>query len=359
MQKRIYTLLIALFLLPLVGISQSEKDKEEAYKKGLLAIRLMDDGKIDESLRILEEAAKLDPKNGDYPYEMAYAYYLKEDYQMAIKLSRKSLKYKNAGKEAYALWGNALDNLNEHKKAVKVYNKAIKKYPNEGLLYLEKGISFERRHDYYEALQIYQKGVATDPMFPSNYYRLTNLFLSSNNKVPGLIYGEIFMNLERGSQRTLNMSEALYKTYKEAVHFEGDTVKKVDLCEIILDMDIFKREMKLPLCMIFGTRFTVAAATIDEINLKNLAEVRANYIDLYFESDYEQYPIVLFEYHKKMIEAGVFGVYSRYILQMGAEEEFEEWLDENEEEYERFIEWYTTPENILLIDKSNAFIFRH
>lgn len=55
-------------------------------KKGLEAIKLMDNGKFDESIKLLEEAQKLDPKKFDYPYEIAYAHYIQEDYKGAIKI---------------------------------------------------------------------------------------------------------------------------------------------------------------------------------------------------------------------------------------------------------------------------------
>lgn len=50
------------------------------------AIELMDNGKIEASIELLEEAQKLDPDRFDYPYELAYAHYLKKDYKGAIKI---------------------------------------------------------------------------------------------------------------------------------------------------------------------------------------------------------------------------------------------------------------------------------
>ena len=46
----------------------------------------MDEGKLDESIKLLEESQKLDPENYMYPYEIAYAYVQKKKYEKAIKI---------------------------------------------------------------------------------------------------------------------------------------------------------------------------------------------------------------------------------------------------------------------------------
>ena len=58
----------------------AQNNEEIALQKGEVAIKLMDNGKIEESIMLLEECQKLDPENFDYPYEIAYANYLKKDY---------------------------------------------------------------------------------------------------------------------------------------------------------------------------------------------------------------------------------------------------------------------------------------
>lgn len=354
-----FTLLIAgLFFLNFSN-SYAQNDKENAHSKALLAIRLMDDGKINESITILKECISLDPTNYDYHYEHAYAHFLKKDYKKVIRLGKKITKMKHVNFEIFALVGNAYDELDDPKKAIQSYDKGIKLFPDEGLLYLEKGIVYERRAEYGEAVALYTLGVTMDPLFPSNYYRLANLFLHSDNRVPGLIYGELFMNLERGSQRTIEMSKRLYQAYSESIQIESDTVRKIDFCKLSLSIDDLTSGRGFPLCMVFGLRFSLAAANMQEMSLQSLAKTRTAYIDLYFENDYDAYPIILFEFHQKMIENDVFDAYNHYIFQIGAEEEFKVWLEENEEAYEKFIDWFTSQENLLLPSKENYFIFTY
>lgn len=357
MKRTIYLFLFFISLTTSNTFAQS--NKELANTKAHLAVRLMDDGKIEESITILKECMKLDPKNYDYEYEYIYAHYLKQDYESVIKLGKKLSKKKNANYEIFALIGNAYDEFDNPKEAIKYYDKGIKKFPDVGLLYLEKGILFEKRGEYGTAAYYYSSGIIAEPSYASNYYRISGLYLESDNKVPGLIYGELFMNIERGSERTVRMSETLYNTFSEGVTFENDSTRSFNLCKNNFNLADFKKYETFPLCLIFSLRFAPTLSNINEINLANLSEVREKYIPLYIENDFKSYPIILFEYHQKMIDAGVFNAYNHYIFQIGAEEEFQQWLEENKEEYDEFLEWYTQPENILTPTKEKYFIFNY
>lgn len=356
---RLSTYLFITFLFINASALFSQSNEELARTKAHLAIRLMDDGKIEESILILRECMKLDPNNYDLEYEYAYAHYLKEDYENVIKLGKKLCKKKNVGFEAFALVGNTYDELDNTKAALKYYDKGIAKFPNVGLLYLEKGILYEKRGYYDHAAYFYNSGIIAEPSYSSNYYRISSLFLESENKIPGLIYGEIFMNIERGSERTVRMSEALYETFYNGITFENDTTKHFNLCKNNFSLSDYQKYESFPLCLVFSLRFTPTLASIDTINLENLSKVREKYVPLYIANDYKRYPIILFEYHQKMIDAGVFNAYNHYIFQIGAEDEFQEWVEENEEELDEFLDWYSQPENSLIPTKDKYFIFTH
>jgi uncharacterized membrane protein YvbJ len=89
MNRTIETIAVIL-LLTAVQVSFGQSTNEEkAYAKGMAAIELMENGEIEKSLNLLEEAKKLDSKNINYPYEIAYAQYLKKiSKQLVKRLSR-------------------------------------------------------------------------------------------------------------------------------------------------------------------------------------------------------------------------------------------------------------------------------
>ncbi|MBL4649191.1 MAG: tetratricopeptide repeat protein [Aureispira sp.] len=351
--------LILLSLLILQSFSLFAQDnKELAWNKAKEALKLMDNGKIEESISLLEECKKLDPEEFTYPYEIAYANVLKKDYKTAIKILNKVKKYKKLNSQVYQMSGNCYSHLGNSKKAIKEYETGMKQFPNSGNLHLEKGNVFLNQKMYSEAVINYKNGIKVDPMYPSNYYRLALIYLNSNNKLNGLIYGEIFMNIERTTPRTQEISGLLYKTYKESMTFSEDGTKaELDFCDITLSIeDLEKGNLTLPLCAAFGKNFILGTLGHNKINLGSLSKIRNNFIDLFFKEDYKEYPNVLFEYHKTLVDNGFFEAYNYYILQIGAPEEFQEWLKSNQETFDKFVDWYTENKNIISVDLKNRFV---
>lgn len=343
-------------LLFAISISMFSQRNEVAWNKAKEAIKLMDEGKIDESILILEECQKLDSKDDTYPYEIAYAYVLKKEYEKAIKILNKVKKYKNSNSQVYQMSGNCYSYMGKPDLAIKEYEAGMKKFPNSGNLHLEKGNVLYGQEKFNDAVKSYTEGIEAEPKFPSNYYRLTLLYLNSKDKLSGLIYGELFMNLERSTKRTTEISALLFQTYKESIEFTNDSAK-IDFCEINIDVNSLDANgFKMPFCGIFGKNFVLSILEQKEINLKSLSEIRTKFLKNYYLEDFKTNPNVLFEFHKSMVENGVFDAYNHYIFQMGAENEFTEWLEKNELAYNEFVKWYTTEANYLSIKSENKFI---
>jgi len=341
----------------LVSFSFAQSDSEIALTKAKDAIKLMDEGKIDESIKLLKESQKLDSKNFIYPYEIAYAFVLKKKYKKAIKILKKVKKYDNINSQIYQMSGNCYSYLGKSDKAIKEYEEGMNHFPNSGNLHLEKGNVFLGQKKYDEAIKNYEKGIEIDPTYTSNYYRLTKLFLNSTDKLSGLIYGEIFMNLERTTKRTQEISELLYNTYKSSIII-GDDKSEIDFCEIMFDASKINadEDIKLPFCGIFGKNFILSIINESSIDLNSLTNVRTRFIENYFKDDFKNYPNVLFDYHKELFDKKFFDAYNHYLFQIGAPDEFNEWIEANKKEYDDFVDWYTKDENIIDINTDNKFI---
>ncbi|HYD21908.1 MAG TPA: hypothetical protein VEB40_10565 [Flavipsychrobacter sp.] len=77
MHRRI-VILTMLFFLSIS--SQAQDKKQKAREDGTQAVKLADEGKLDEAIVILTECHKLDPETMDYMYEIGYCHYHKKDY---------------------------------------------------------------------------------------------------------------------------------------------------------------------------------------------------------------------------------------------------------------------------------------
>ena len=347
---------IGLLLLFATGqIAYGQNNKEKALAKGQEAIKLMDNGKLDESIKLLEEAQKLDPDRFDYPYEMAYAYYSKEDYKTAIKILEKNIDHKDVTERLFQLLGNSYDVLGKSDKAFEAYDAGLKKFPNSGIIYLEKGNVHWNKKEYEKALPFYEKGIEVDPKFPSNYYRATRIYCSSTEEVWGLIYGEIFMNLERNSKRTSEISKLLFDTYKSEITINGDSAK-IDFCNAVINADdiIGKDKIKFPFCMVFGQAFIMSIISIKAIDINSLDKIRTSFVENYFKMGHNKtHPNILIDYQDKIFKSGQSEAYNHWILMKGEEDGFNKWQSENKDKWDSFVKWFN--DNGLKVDNSNKF----
>lgn len=357
MKNKIKSIGLIMFIL-VAQVTYGQSDKENAFEKGRAAIELMNNGKIEESIKLLEDAQKLDPDRFDYPYELAVAYYLKNNYNESIKILEKIIDHKNVDERLFQLLGNSYDILGKTDEAFEAYDRGLEKFPNSGMIYLEKGNVHLGKNEYGNALQYYEKGIEVDPEFPSNYYRATLIYCGSTEEVWGMIYGEIFMNLERNSKRTAEISKLLFDTYKSQISFLSDTSFSVSFSTItsknITDLQDPKN-IKLPFGIgVYEPTLMMSLINEKSIDINSLDNIRTNFVETYFKNGYDKkYPNILFEYQNKIIKAGHFEAYNHWILMKGDEEAFRKWYSSNKEKWDNFVKWFK--DNLLELDRSNKF----
>lgn len=363
--KNLLALAIVLFISTQL-FAQTPREKANALMD--LAITVMDEGDTEKSRGYLEQAKELDPDNPSYEYEIAFSYNIDKNYSMVIKTCKKLTKHKNVFPKVYQMLGNAYDYDGNPKKAIQTYERGMKVFPNAGNLYLERGNMELVKKEYDAALEYYIEGTKLEPMYPSNYYWCAKLYLNTENEYLGMIYGELFMNLERNSKRTAEIGELLYNTYKSEITFPSDTSVSVSFASntiYISDKDIGgKGAADNLLAMLtqvsYGStvyEFIMALSVINvkEINLESLDGIRRRFRENYYENDkHIEFPSALFEYQKTVQEAGYLEAYNYWLLSQGNNEEFTAWKDANDDTWNEFIDWFS-PNSIELND-SNKFI---
>jgi len=356
---RIITLAAVLFFTQTL---HAQTAKEQAVAKAREAIRIEDgEGKYDEAIKLLAEAAALDPDNIDYPYEIAYAYAAKKDYKTSTGLLEKLLDHKDVNGRVYQSLGNNYDYMGQPDKAIETYERGVKKFPNAGELYLELGNMRLVKKEYDKALGYYERGIENDPKFPSNYYWAARIYCNSEEEVWGMLYGEIFMNLERNSKRTSEISRLLFDTYKSEITIKPDStsygVSFSKNATMSVGMDELKdpKKFKLPFGMgCYEILMAIGLAGERRIDLDALDRIRTRFLDAYFQGTYAKtYPNALFDYQNRIKAAGQLEAYNHWLLSQGDKDAFIKWQSGNESKWKAFLQWYG--DNALVLDATHNF----
>lgn len=360
--KTTFALIFGIYLLAFSSLSAQTSVKEKARMKGQEAIKLMDDGKYDASIALLEECEQLDPDNLDYPYEKALAYAMKQDYKKSIKILTPLLKKEGVKPTIYQLLGNSYDHNKQSKKAIAIYDEGIERFPDYPNLYFERGVAYTTQKEYNKALNSFEGGIKANPLYPSNYYASASIFATSTEKVWAVMYGEIFMNLERNTARTEAMSKVLYYVYKQSIVREKDNLmiaftKGSNI--MITDSAITgadPKKIKLPYAsLVFEPGMGIAAIMENTIDLDALDRIRTRFLDYYYEKEFHKnYPNALFAYQKQIQDAGHMEAYNHWLLMKGDEKAFNSWKNENEAKWDSFVEWFK--ENPIKLTKKNCLL---
>ena len=185
---------IILYLALLLSLSwaahplraQQTDSADQLVKQG---VTLYDQGKFDEAVLRYKQALKQEPANYTARYELAMTYNALGRNTEAVDLCRQLLKDDpEPGPSAYDTYGNALDGLQKPKEAVKIYQQGIRRYPNEGSLYYNLGVTQAvSLRQLPESIASMQQAVRCRPTHLNSLNSLWKLTLQADNRVPALL----------------------------------------------------------------------------------------------------------------------------------------------------------------------------
>lgn len=315
----------------------------------------MDEGKLDESIALLQQAQKLDPARSDYAYELGFAYYQQKKYPQALQMLEPLIKLPDATDRTFELLGNAYDDSGDHQKAIATYEAGVRKFPASGRLPLELGIVYMGQKDYDKAIGYFETGIRVAPEFSSNYYWASKLFCSSTEEVWGMIYGELFINLEPNSQRTFEISKLLYDTYKSEIKFTDASTVEVGFSKMNIITPVKGKKLKLPYGgLVYEPVLLMSILGEKAIDLDALNRIRTNFVENYYRLPASKdVPNVLFEYQRQLKQAGHLEAYNHWLLLAGDETGFSQWEKANPEKWKSFVDYFKN--NTLALNSKHLF----
>lgn len=336
-----------------IQYSYAQTNIEKANEIALKAVELMDEGKINEAILKLEEAINLDPKNSNYYYEIAVGYYRLGEYKECLGILNALMKKKKPVGRYYQLIGNTLAKLNQLDEAILTYEEGLNKFPDAAYLMYELGLANLNKNKFNQAIIYFENGIKTDPSFSLNYYWASKMFLNSNQGVWGIMYGEAFMNIERGTDRTEEISKLIYDKYKTEIHINNENNYTLSFSNNTPIAFEEIRKYDLPFeNRIFEPLLLKSLKGEKEITIASLYRIRERYLDYYFNEKFDLiYNQPVLNYQLKIKQLGFFEAYNYWLFLKGDDPEFRKWLSENEEKWEQFINWFQL--NPMEISKKN------
>jgi len=339
--------LLSNLIFPIALYGQPVQNTEQA--KGLLktAIQEMDKGEIQKAKNLLIRAQRLDSQSLIYPYELAHCDFLTRHYKKAVSLLLPLINHSGVTDHVYHLLGESYEHSGNKKSAEETFKQGTEKFPSSGLLFFGLGQLYLSDKKYDEALTNFENGIKADPSFPENYYWASKVHSSLDDKLWGIMYAEIYINMEGVTGKSEELGGIIYDVFKNGIKFSGDSVI-VEVADEDPTGKNFERE--------FEKQLELSAEKFNKpISIATLYKIREDIINEWSKSgEIEKFSNTLFNWHKLLISKGYFEPYHYWLLKQGNAEEFEEYLEKKSGLYNEFVDWIS--KNNLIPSQNNYFV---
>lgn len=275
------------------------------------------------AILVLNRARQQEPNNIPVVKDLAMSYYYQNDNAKAVETINSIIDKDEIDDQTYQIAGMIYRRDGLTKDSEKMYRKALKKFPESGPLYNELGeLLWEQKN--YDAIKQWEKGIETDPSYSKNYYNAAKYYYLSSDKIWGLLYGEIFINMEPLSSKTPEMKQLLLNGYKKL--FADANVEKS-----ITDKTPFVKAIAKEI----NDQSGVAAAGI---NTETLTMIRTRFILNWFANPEQKFKYRLFSYQQQLLREGLFDAYNQWIFGSAQNlSAYQNWVNTNNKIYEEFL----------------------
>lgn len=250
------------------------------------------------AILVLNRAVSLAPNDHTLQRDLAYNYNLQGDIKKAREIILPLTDKSDADEITFQVAGNIIKSFEDVKEVDKLYKKALKKFPESGPLNSEYGEWLYAKQDF-SAIKYWEKGIQSAPSYPMNYYHAAKYYYFTTEKVWGLIYGEIFLNLESFSARTAEIKTMLLEGYKK----------------LFVETDLTKFANKNAFAEAYLSAMQQQTSLVTKgIHPDVLSMIRTRFILQWYHSNEQKFPFRLFDYHRQLLREGLFEAYNQWIF---------------------------------------------
>ena len=314
-------------------MSQSELDS--LVKEG---IELHDAGEFEAAIKKYEDALQYDKNSSLINYELGYTNYVKGDYKYAIKYLDKVIKNNNGYlKEAYTAKGSSLDNLGKPKAAIKTYEKAIKIFPEEYLLYFNLGLTRYNEGMIKDAEKDIKSGLQLNPTHNTSNYLLGIIKMEQGRRIESMLAFHFFLLLEPNTQRSKEALSRLDRLMNAGITKKDEKNIEINIRSLGAKDDFSSANLMLSL---------LGASNRTEENKDKSKQ------QLFYENTKSLFSVLneqkegktglwwdlYVNFYSSLLDSGHMEAYCYHITQQQGDAE-QKWVTENEEKMTQFYQW--------------------
>lgn len=332
---RIFTLFaVLLFTVNLFG--QENKVKELVYQ----GTELHDQGRFQEAAAKYLEALQIDRNSSLAHYELSYTYMVMGRYDDAIKECKAVLKQKDGNQEgAYIVMGTSLDMSGEPQKAIKAYQKGLKKYPDSNLLNYNIALTLYNQKEYDKAEKAAIKAIEARPQHASSHIILSAIMQAKGDRIQSILPMYYSLMLEPGSKRAANNYSQLRKMLDKGVSRESETKINVTLdMKAVKDNEFGPAEMMLS--MLSASKYDESNKTRNDMDqfidlTKSLFSFLGEYKKAHKGFWWDFYVTKLYN----LEETNNLEAFCYYISQTGNSALADSWIENNRDKIQQLQDW--------------------
>ncbi|MBX7153288.1 tetratricopeptide repeat protein [bacterium] len=330
----------SVLLQPNLMPSSGTEDEMALIQQG---INLHDEGKYDQAIVLYNQVLQRNPHHVIAMSEIAYSYFAKGDFQKSLDWGLKASQYDSpALSHIYMIIGNSYDNMGKGDLAIKVFEDAIKKFPEEQLLHYNLALAYYRKKRLDDAIVSLKKSVQLRPTHASSHMLLGQCWYSAGYTIPAMLAFSAFLvyepYTERANQARQNLGEIM-----------GRFVTAKDSKNINISIDAHSRDeegdFKGIELMLALARSMSIAAKIDsnkadsELIIKEyetiLTMMGENPKEPHTGFAWKFYGTFFAELHRQ----GHTRTYCCHMMTENKDDNVKKWLADHPSEYRAFLEW--------------------
>ena len=276
---------------------------------------------LDNAILVLTKAAQNAPNNMDIIKELAFTYYMSSQNDKALSEIKKLIDRDDADEKVFQIAGNIYRSKQDLKEADKLFKKGLKKFPASGALYSEYGeVLYEKEPGSASSIKMWEKGIETDPGYSGNYYYACKYYGTIGNNLWSLLYGEIFVNLESYSTKTIEIKNVLFDIYKQ--WFVSGYSKGNSPFELQFTTSLNKQSKEASL----------------GLTPEVLTAIRTRFILEWFNGSQNRPAFRLFDYQRQLLQEGLFEAYNQWLFgSVFNTSVYQNWVSTHKEENTAFV----------------------